>query len=55
MVLTETKEFGVIGGIVGLIFVVGVIYFIKILNKKSAHTFKGGRRKRARLIIKKRR
>ena len=58
MGLVNTREFQTIGIIVGVVFVIGVIYMLKLLNNKSAHTQKvGGRRKRLRLrqIRKKRR
>ena len=57
MGLVNTREFQTIGLIVCAVFVIGVIYFFKLLNDESARTIKGGRRKRLRLrqIKKKRR
>lgn len=57
MGLSNTKEFWVVGIIVGVVFVIGVIYIFKLLNDESARTRRGGRRKRLRLrqIRKKRR
>jgi hypothetical protein len=54
MGLVNTREFQTIGIIVGAVFVIGVIYFFKLLKDKSARTT-GGRRKRLRQIRKKRR
>ena len=55
MGLSNTKEFWVVGIIVGVVFVIGVIYFVKLF--KSTRTIGGGQRKRLRLrqIRKKRR
>jgi len=59
MALVNTEEFQTIGIIMGAVFVMGIIYFIILLNNKSAHTprvsHRGGRRKRPRQMKKKRR
>ena len=64
MGLSNTKEFWVVGIIVGAILVIGIIYFYKLLSGRDWYTQtrvtalpNGGRRKRLRLrqIRKKRR
>ena len=64
MGLSNTKEFWVVGIIVGAILVIGIIYFYKLLSGRDWYTQTrftalphGGRRKRLRLrqIRKKRR
>ena len=59
MGLSNTKEFWVVGIIVGAILVIGIIYFYKLLSGRDWFTAlpHGGRRKRLRLrqIRKKRR
>ena len=56
MGLVNTREFWIVGVIVGVVLVIGIIYFIKTLNNKKVSIIKkGGRRKRTRLVRKKRR